>query len=110
MRSKKIILIVTFIMLGNLLASRVVINFFHNHDHEISLCHFLCDGKDIVKENNGNCKVCELDIFHDLFCYQLTYIFLENTQFTFVSNSVVFSNAASSYLPEGRAPPLNLTL
>jgi hypothetical protein len=105
-------IVFSWVLLANLF-SQSALNFFHHHEEEeVSIEKSIRSGKAKVlcKEHTESCKVCDLNLFHELFADELSVItFTPKIYSAHYSYSESFSGI-NPFFRSGRAPPICTSL
>jgi hypothetical protein len=90
-----------------MLFSQVVVSFLHDHEEEYEISqtsdHSL---KTVLKKDTGHCKICSLDIFHELYVNDpVVYIF--SKQIVSIYSSIQLDlHSLDLTFSKSRAPPV----
>ncbi len=105
LKKKFLHIILSYFLLGAIVLGQVAVNFFH--DHEAHSEHSTSNDALTLSdaEHEQSCKVCSLNIIHELYYDEVTLI-IEN----FTYNLILSVNAEKFYFTKihfkaGRAPP-----
>ncbi|HEY8402613.1 MAG TPA: hypothetical protein VIK89_15195 [Cytophagaceae bacterium] len=105
MKFKKLHIVFSLLILANLLLVQIVPNYLHTHE---SFKREFCGEVHIEAEiqvKAEECKLCSIDLFHDLFCQPVATILFENS---FESDWAVAKTQDTFlfiYSTCGRSPP-----
>jgi hypothetical protein len=91
--------------------SQAILGFFHHHDESdhISATIKKCGINEAsLSKQTIPCKICSLDIIHELFYVDQTSILFSNISVNLYQETTTDFYSAISFLPKGRAPPSSL--